>query len=57
MAQLVRDNDTQQIRSVMQLGGSKGMCSFDDALVRLAREKVITRKEAKRHATPDARFG
>ena len=47
---LIRENKTFQIRSVLQTGGSQGMCLLDGSLQELVKTKVITREEAARHA-------
>jgi twitching motility protein PilT len=53
---LVRDNKTFQIRSVLQTGGSQGMCLLDASLADLVKSKVITREEALRHCEEPQRF-
>ena len=53
---LVRDNKTFQIRSVLQTGGSQGMCLLDNSLADLIKNKVITREEALRHCEDPQRF-
>jgi twitching motility protein PilT len=53
---LVRDNKTFQIRSVLQTGGSQGMCLLDASLADLVKNKVITREEALRHCDEPQRF-
>ncbi|HEX3126950.1 MAG TPA: type IV pilus twitching motility protein PilT [Thermoanaerobaculia bacterium] len=53
---LIRDNKTFQIKSVLQTGGSQGMCLLDGSLADLVKNKVITREEAARHAEDPAKF-
>jgi twitching motility protein PilT len=53
---LVRENKTFQIRSVLQTGGSQGMCLLDSSLAELVKAGTITREEAARHAEDPARF-
>ena len=53
---LIRDNKTFQIKSVLQTGGSQGMCLLDASLADLVKNKVITREEAARNADEPAKF-
>ena len=53
---LIRDNKTFQIKSVLQTGGSQGMCLLDSSLADLVNQKVITREEALRHCEDPQRF-
>ncbi len=53
-ANLIRENRTYQLSSVLQTGRSKGMRSLDDSLLELVQKGVITKKEAALHAE-DAR--
>jgi twitching motility protein PilT len=53
---LIRENKTFQIRSVLQTGGSHGMCLLDASLAELVKAGTITREEAARHAEDPARF-
>ncbi|HYO12197.1 MAG TPA: PilT/PilU family type 4a pilus ATPase [Thermoanaerobaculia bacterium] len=53
---LIRENKTFQIRSVLQTGGSQGMCLLDSSLAELVKNKVITREEAQRNAEEPQRF-
>ena len=53
---LIRDNKTFQIRSVLQTGASHGMCLLDASLADLVKNKVITREEAMRHAEDPAKM-
>ena len=48
---LIRENKTFQIKSVLQTGATHGMCLLDASLAELVlRGKVITREEARRLA-------
>jgi twitching motility protein PilT len=53
---LIRENKTFQIRSVLQTGVSLGMCQLDGSLADLVKQRVITKEEARRHAEDAARF-
>jgi twitching motility protein PilT len=53
---LIRDNKTFQIKSVLQTGGSQGMCLLDGSLADMVKNKVITREEAARNAEDPAKF-
>jgi twitching motility protein PilT len=53
---LVRDNKTFQIKSVLQTGGTQGMCLLDASLGELVKAGTITREEAARNAEDPARF-
>jgi twitching motility protein PilT len=46
---LIRENKTIQLRSVLQTGGEKGMCLLDQSLAQLVKSKRITAQEALRH--------
>jgi len=54
VANLIRENKTFQLQSVLQMGAAQGMCLMDDSLARLVKERVVTREEALRHCE-DAR--
>jgi twitching motility protein PilT len=47
---LIRENKTFQIKSVLQTGGSHGMCLLDASLAELIKKGYITREEAIKHA-------
>jgi twitching motility protein PilT len=47
---LIRDNKTFQIRSVLQTGKAAGMRLLDDSLMELVNTGKITKEEARRHA-------
>jgi twitching motility protein PilT len=53
---LIRDNKTFQIRSVLQTGSSQGMCLLDGSLAELVKAKVITREEAAKNAEDPQKF-
>jgi len=53
---LIRDNKTFQIRSVLQTGVGQGMCLLDASLADLVKNKVITREEAMRQADDPTKF-
>jgi twitching motility protein PilT len=54
---LIRENKTFQIKSVLQVGGAHGMCSLDASLAELVKTGAITRDEALRHCDDPTRFG
>jgi len=54
---LIRENKTFQIKSVLQTGATHGMCMLDASLAELVKNKVITRDEAARNAEDPQRFG
>lgn len=56
VSNLIRENKTFQIRSVLQTGGSLGMCMLDASLADLVKQGTITREEALRHADDPAKF-
>jgi twitching motility protein PilT len=53
---LIRENKTFQIKSVLQTGATHGMCMLDASLAELVKNKVITRDEAARNAEDPQRF-
>ncbi|MDJ0869039.1 MAG: type IV pilus twitching motility protein PilT [Myxococcota bacterium] len=53
---LIRDNKTFQIRSILQTGAAQGMCLLDDSLTALVKEGTITIEEARRHCEEPKRF-
>ena len=53
---LIRENKTFQIKSVLQTGASHGMYMLDASLAELLKNKVITREEALRNADDPQRF-
>ena len=57
ISNLIRENKTFQIRSVLQTGAAQGMCLLDSSLEALVKQGVITKGEALRHAEEPKRFG
>lgn len=53
---LIRDNKTFQIRSVLQTGAAQGMCLLDVSLAELVKSRVITREEAMKQADEPQKF-
>jgi twitching motility protein PilT len=53
---LIRENKTFQIRSVLQTGISQGMCLLDASLADLVKKGIITTEEAARHADEPSKF-
>ena len=53
---LIRENKTFQIRSVLQTGATHGMCLLDASLADLVKTRVITKEEAFRHADDPSKF-
>ncbi len=53
---LIRENKTFQIKSVLQTGATHGMYMLDASLAELLKNKVITREEALRNADDPQRF-
>ncbi len=53
---LIRENKTFQIRSVLQTGSSQGMCLLDASLADLVKKGIITSEEAARHADDPVKF-
>ncbi len=54
---LIRDNKTFQIQSILQTGSSQGMCMLDNSLAELVQAGTITKMEALRHCEDPRRFG
>jgi twitching motility protein PilT len=50
VSNLIRENKTFQIRSVLQTGTAHGMVQLDVSLADLVRRQVVTREEALHHA-------
>ena len=46
---LIRENKTFQIRSILQTGASQGMGLLDDSIAQLVKSGVVSREEALRH--------
>ncbi|MFY9821941.1 MAG: type IV pilus twitching motility protein PilT [Thermoanaerobaculia bacterium] len=53
---LIRENKTFQIKSVLQTGAAQGMCLLDASLADLVKKGVITRDEALKHTDDPAKF-
>ncbi len=56
VANLIRENRTYQIKSILQTGAAQGQRLLDASLTKLVREKVITQKEALKHAEESKNF-
>ena len=54
---LIRENKSFQIRSILQTGGMQGMCLLDASLEELVKAGTITHDEARRHCEEAKRFG
>ena len=53
---LVRENRTFQVKSILQTGGKEGMCELDVSLGNLVKEGIITKEMAKKEALDPKRF-
>jgi len=56
VANLIRENRTYQIKSILQTGGAQGQLPLDLSLARLVQEKAISKKEAVKHAEEPRNF-
>ncbi len=56
VSNLIREEKTFQIRSVMQTAKNDGMCLLDDSLFDLVKSGQVTKAEARRHAEDPKRF-
>jgi twitching motility protein PilT len=56
VSNLIREEKTFQIRSVMQTARTDGMCLLDDSLHDLVKSGQVTKAEARRHAEDPKRF-
>jgi twitching motility protein PilT len=56
ISNLIRDEKTFQIRSVMQTGRADGMALLDDSLADLLKAGVITKDTARRNSDDPKRF-
>jgi len=54
---LIRENKTFQIRSILQTGASQGMCSLDDSLARLVASGAVAKETALRYCEDPKRLG
>src|SRR5690606_23974869 len=57
VSNLIRENKTFQIRSILQTGASQGMCLLDASLEELVKSGAITKEEARHHCEDPKRFG
>jgi twitching motility protein PilT len=55
-ANLIRENKTFQIRSILQTGAAHGMALLDASLAELVRSRVVSRDEALLHAEDAAKI-
>ncbi len=53
---LIRENKTFQIRSVLQTGSAQGMCMLDGSLTDLVKAGTISKQEALRNCEDPRRF-
>jgi twitching motility protein PilT len=53
---MIRENKTFQLQSLMQMGAAQGMCLLDDSLAKLVKEKVVAKEEALRHCEDPRRI-
>jgi twitching motility protein PilT len=53
---LIRENKTFQIFSILQMGSSQGMCLLDDSLNKLLASGAISKEEALRNADDPKRI-
>ena len=56
VANLIRENRTHQIKSILQTGKAQGQRLLDASLTQLMKERVITQKEAIKHAEEPENF-
>ena len=56
VANLIRENRTYQIKSILQTGRAQGQRLLDASLTQLMKDKVITKKEAIKHAEEPENF-
>jgi twitching motility protein PilT len=56
VANLIRENRTLQIKSVLQTGTGQGMTSLDNSLEILVKNGTITKEEAQKHAEDPKKF-
>jgi twitching motility protein PilT len=53
---LIRENKTFQIHSILQTGSRQGMCLLDDSLAARVREGTVSREEALLHCEDPKRI-
>jgi len=56
VANLIRENRTYQIKSILQTGRAQGQRLLDASLTQLLKDRVITKKEAVKHAEEPENF-
>ena len=56
VANLIRENRTYQIKSILQTGRAQGQRLLDASLTQLMKDRVITKKEAIKHAEEPENF-
>jgi twitching motility protein PilT len=56
VANMIRDNKTFQLPSIMQTGVSLGMITLDNSLADLVQKGTVAKEEARRFATAKERF-
>jgi twitching motility protein PilT len=56
VANLIRENKTFQIRSVLQTGTTHGMVQLESSLAELVKSRVVTREEAMLHSEDPAKL-
>ncbi len=54
---LIRENKTFQIRSVLQTGAAQGMMSLDHSLAQLVQQGLVAREEAQKHSEDPKKIG
>jgi len=57
VANMIRENKTVQIQSILQTGAAHGMGLLDESLTRLVQDGTITQEEARKHCDDPRRFG
>jgi twitching motility protein PilT len=50
VANLIREQKTFQVRSILQTGAAQGMCLLDASLAQLVKDRVVAREDALAHA-------
>jgi twitching motility protein PilT len=56
VANLIRENRTYQIKSILQTGRAQGQRLLDASLTQLVKDKVITKTEAIKYAEEPENF-
>jgi twitching motility protein PilT len=57
VSNLIRENKSVQIGSILQTGSAQGMCLLDGSLEQLVKSGTVTQEEARRHCEDPKRFG